>query len=115
MRWLVHVATAAFVAVASPASATFYTYAEWTGLPEGGRAAYVAGLFDGLVTFIAHVEDQPMALHFNECIKNARMTNGQLGENVRVYASTRPNLQGQPVGAALIAYLHQLYGKPPGG
>jgi hypothetical protein len=113
MRLLIHaVATIVVIALASPASATFYTYAQWSALPEYGRAMYIAGLYDGLVS-IFRPEDHWIASHYRQCIGDAKMTNGQLAENIRAYASARPNLQGQPVTGAFIAYLIQLCGKPP--
>jgi hypothetical protein len=113
MRLLIDtVATIVVITLVSPASATFYTYAEWVALPEYGRGLYIAGLFDALVS-IFRPEDYRTASHYRQCIGDAKMTNAQLAENVRVYASSHPNLQGQPVAGAFIAYLIQLCGKPP--
>ena len=112
MRVLIHaVATIATIVLVSPASASFYTYAEWAALSEAGRSTYIAGLFDGMVNFVTH-ETLGMAEHYRQCLGNAKMNNSQLAENVRVYASTRPNLQ-QAVSGALINYVIQLCGKPP--
>ena len=72
---------------------------------------YIAGLFDGMVSFVTP-ESLGMAAHYRQCLGNAKMNNSQLAENVRVYASTRPNLQ-QDVSGALINYVIQLCGKPP--
>jgi hypothetical protein len=112
MRVLIHaVATIATIVLVSPASADFYTYAEWAALSEAGRSTYIAGLFDGMVTFVTP-ETRWAAAHYRQCLGNAKMNNSQLAENVRVYASTRPNLQ-QDVSGALINYVIQLCGKPP--
>jgi hypothetical protein len=114
MRLLIHaVATIVVMALASPASATFYTYAEWAALSEYGRFMYISGLYDGLPSFVSHEDDMSMISHYRQCIANARMTNGQLAENIRVYASSRPNLQAKPVSSAFIAYLIQLCTMPP--
>jgi hypothetical protein len=51
--------------------------------------------------------------HYRDCIVNAKMTNAQLAENVRAFASLHPEWQGRTVQAALINYLIELCGKPP--
>ena len=74
MRLLIHaVATIALIVLVSPASATFFTYAEWAALPEYGRALYIAGLYDALTTFTYHIEeDHVVLLHFRQCIGTAK-------------------------------------------
>ena len=76
MRILIHAvaATIATIVLVSPASASFYTYAEWAALSEAGRSMYIAGLFDGMVTF-ATPETRWMAARYRQCLGNAKMNN----------------------------------------
>lgn len=41
----------ALVAMSAPADAVFFTYSQWEALPPIGRASYISGLYDGLVSF----------------------------------------------------------------
>lgn len=99
------------VLLVDPAPAVFFTYAEWARLSEYGRSNYIAGLFDGMVSF-SEPEDSWIGMHYYHCISNAKITNGQLANNVLVYASSRPNLQNKPVATALVNYLKEACGPP---
>lgn len=98
---------------ACPARAGFYTYAEWAALPLNQSAAYIAGAYDSYVGFALNDDDVKRDNHFNQCVKNSRMNNGQLAQNIQAFASTRPNLQGAPPQAALVQYLIALCGAVP--
>jgi hypothetical protein len=96
-----------------PAGAGFYTYSQWEALTPNGRANYMAGAFDALTTFIFDEAGTRMAQHYLSCVSKTKMNNGQLAENVRIFASSRPEVQALPPQAALLQYLVQLCGRAP--
>lgn len=102
----------AVVAIISPASAAFMTYAIWVAQTPFFKSAYIAGAYDSLVTFAADTEGQRVATHYSVCLQNAQMTNRQLAENVERYASARPALQAGTVQKAMIDYLIEACGPP---
>lgn len=106
-------AAALFSLLMRPANAVFFTYAQWDALPSNLRSAYIAGLYDALVSFANDEGDQRVATHYQQCIARSKMNNAQMADNIRSFTSARPELQGNPVGGALIAYLIKLCGMPP--
>ena len=75
------------------------------------RTAYIEGAFDSLTRFVG-AKDANVAAQYAKCITAAKMTGNQLAENVRKFASTRPELQAGTVQAALVSYLNGVCGKP---
>ena len=78
------------------------------------RTAYMTGAYDSLVGYVATPEEAMMAKHYVDCLLRARMTNTQLSENVREYAAPRPKFHGSTPQDALVNYLIELCGSPPG-
>jgi hypothetical protein len=97
---------------ASPALADYYSYAEWNELSDASRAAYIAGAFDVLTDY-ATTDDKAAPRYFRSCMSQAKLLNGQLAENVKAFAGTRPELQAGSVTGALLAYLTELCQVPP--
>jgi hypothetical protein len=95
----------------SSAHAGFYTYSEWAAWSRTAQIAYVSGLFDALVG-IGQPGDT-FQKHYADCVQRQRMTDGQLTDNVKNFAASRPALQARGVAAALLSYLIELCGKPP--
>jgi hypothetical protein len=79
--------------VSSGAQANYFTYQQWLAMSEMGRAAYVAGAFDSLLTFIDPADEQAPAMkwHYNNCLLRAQMSDTQLAANVMNFAKDRPN------------------------
>ena len=100
-----------FLILAMNAEAEFYTYSEWERASPTARAIYMAGAFDSLVT-IATKEGIVSAVHYQTCMEGSHMTNTQLAENVRIFASTRPELHARAAVSALLAYLISVCGLP---
>jgi len=91
----------------------FYSYRQWEALDETHRAAYIAGLFDGLLGIVKDRDDLPVTKHYDDCITGANMTNGELADKVIAYVKTRSALQDRSVSGALINYLVAFCGPPP--
>lgn len=104
---------AVLMAATGPTHAVFYTYSQWDALPANPRAAYMSGFYDALISFAKDEEDAKVGTHYQSCISKSKMTNIQLSDNVRAFASTRPSHQTSGVGGALIGYLIELCGRPP--
>ena len=102
----------AFVVWPNVAEAVYLTYSQWEAMPPFGRDAYIAGAFDSLVEISASSNDNYQK-HYNSCLVRQQMTNGQLADNVRAYAASRPELQTGGVVGAMLNYLIALCGKPP--
>ncbi len=71
------------------AEAEFVTFAQWVGAPNVFRTAYIEGAFDSLTRLVGAQKDANVATHYSEVQK---MTGNQLAENVRKFASRRPEL-----------------------
>lgn len=104
---------AALLVSAAPANAVYFTYSQWESLPASMRAAYIAGMYDALTSFSDNDEGAAYARHYQACVSTAKMSTGQMAENVRIFASSRPELQGPSVGGAFIKYLVSLCGSQP--
>ena len=94
------------------AEAEFVTFAQWVGAPNVLRTAYIEGAFDSLTRFVGAQKDANVATHYAKCMSAAKMTGDQLAENVRKFASRRPELHAGTVQAALVSYLNSMCGKP---
>ena len=89
----------------------YLNYGQWEQMPPALREMYVAGAFDAVSTVTVH-EGISAARYYNECISKAGLTTGQLAENMKEYADTKPDLQHKPVPIALMYYLVSLCGTP---
>ena len=98
--------------IITPAVANYFTFSEWSALPEDAQSVYIAGAYDSLVTFASNDDEIAMAKHYASCLAKSKMLNQQLAQNVRNYAATKPALQGGNVQSALVNYLIELCGRP---
>ena len=96
-----------------PAAANFFTYAEWLRLSREGRAAYISGAYDSVVTFALGENGRRIAVHYGDCIRKTKMSNDQLAENIRKFVEDKPKLQAGSVQMPLIEYMHELCGDVP--
>ncbi len=96
-----------------PASATFLTYAQWAALPPRDRTLYIAGAFDDLISEATGALALKLVTHYSECVASAKMSDGQLADNVFSFTATQPELQTSTVPEALVAYLGKACGRPP--
>ena len=92
--------------------AEFVTFAQWVGAPNVFRTPYIEGAFDSLTRFVVAQKDANVATHYAKCMSAGKMTGDQLAENVRKFASRRPELHAGTVQAALVSYLNSMCGKP---
>jgi len=93
-----------------PASATFLTYSQWAALPSRDRTIYIAGAFDELISEATGTVALKLVTHYSECVASAKMSDGQLADNVLSFAATQPDLQISTVPEALVAYLGKACG-----
>ena len=96
----------ALLTIAGSAHATFLTCREWDARDQNERETYIAGVFNG-------VSDTRTGMHYYRCVRNKKMMDSELADGVRATMLDHPELQTQPVQAALLDYLNQLCGKPP--
>ena len=99
------------LATPTHAQDVYLNYGQWLQMPIGFREMYVIGSFDTLST-VAMPEQAIIAKHFNECVARARLSSGQLTENMQAYAEARPDLQNKPAATVLVRYLISLCGSP---
>ena len=104
---------AALMLAIGPAHAAYFTYSDWSKQPADFRAAYIAGLYDALISMSETNAEAKIGAHYQACVVRAKMSNGQLAESTLLYGSARPKLQSGGVGEVMINYLIQLCGKPP--
>lgn len=100
------------VALASPTTADFFTYSRWAALPPAERYKYIEGAFDSLIAFSVIPGDASFAQFYAGCLDRAQMSGSQLAENIRTFASTRPQLQGGGTAVPMMQYLVALCGSP---
>ena len=98
-----------FVMVATNAKAQLISYSQWERSPQLFREAYIVGAFDSLIAFA----NFGVGDHYFECIKQSKMTGVQMAENVRNFASSRPEYHAGGMEVILINYLIGVCGKPP--
>jgi hypothetical protein len=96
-----------------PASANFYTYAEWETLSPFERGIYVASAYDFYVS-ASHVGHYVAAAkHFGGCLERQKMTNQQIGDGIVAFVASRPALQSQFVSSVMLQYFGELCGVAP--
>jgi len=105
---------AALLIQCTTVEAQFFDYSEWQKLLPSSRAIYIAGAFDSLIGFATDESGKEVSAHYSGCVSRSRMDNSQLSKNVRKYLSSRPELHGGSVQAALVTYLVVLCGAPKG-
>jgi acyl-CoA reductase-like NAD-dependent aldehyde dehydrogenase len=113
-RMMIRTASVAALMLAiATAHAEYFTYSDWSKQPAEFRAAYIAGLYDALISMAETNAEAKIGAHYQACVVRAKMRNGQLAENTLLYGSARRELQSGGVGTVMINYLIQLCGKPP--
>ena len=96
-----------------PAVAAYYSYSEWAALPEGARAMFMSGAFDSLVSFATDADSVTVSKHYDNCVRDAHISNGQLATNILDYAKDKPKLHTQVAVSAMLDYLIAACGLPP--
>jgi acyl-CoA reductase-like NAD-dependent aldehyde dehydrogenase len=104
---------ALMLAITQTARAEYFTYSDWSRQPAEFRAAYIAGLYDALVSIAETDAEARIGAHYQTCVSQAKVTNSQLAERTLLFGTARPNLRSGGVGEVMINYLIQLCGKPP--
>jgi hypothetical protein len=105
--------TALMLAIATTAQAEYFSYSDWSQQPADFRAAYIAGLYDALVSFSETDAESKIGAHYQACVMRAKIRNSQLAESTLLFGAARPSLRSGGVGEVMINYLIQLCGKPP--
>ena len=95
------------------ADAEYLTYSEWASLPSAARAFYVSGAFDAL-TGVVNSPTEKYQKHYVDCVRDRRIENVQLAENLLEYGTARPDIQRRGVVGALIIFLINWCGPVPG-
>jgi len=106
-------ATALMLAIATTAQAEYFTYSDWSQQPADFRAAYIAGLYDALVSLSETDAEAKIGAHYQACVVRAKIRNSQLAERTLLFGAAQPSLRSGGVGQVMINYLIQLCGKPP--
>ena len=118
MQWrtgmrLAAIALLLFLMVNAPANAqlsVFWNFTQWQQKSYPERVGYIAGAIDSLVILATTAEQQQHSLGISNCLRNSRMTTGQLVQNVTQFGQQNPDVQAQPVQLALVRYLNALCG-----
>jgi len=76
------------------------------------QAIYVAGAIDMLTDFAPDTAASIRGMHYYQCIREGRINNGQLSDNVLAFARSTPEVQKMSAQAAIIQYLNRLCGTP---
>ena len=105
--------TAVMLGIVTTAHAEYFTYSDWSKQPADFRAAYIAGLYDALVSLAETNAEARIGAHYQTCVAQAKITNSQLAERTLLFGAARPSLRSGGVGDVMINYLIQLCGKPP--
>ena len=105
--------TALILAIATTAQAEYFTYSDWSQQPADFRAAYIAGLYDALVSLSETDAEAKIGAHYQACVVREKIRNSQLAERTLLFGAARPSLRSGGVGQVMINYLIQLCGKPP--
>ena len=87
----------------APVSSYYFSYSKWLELPYDARVAYIAGAYDTLIGFPDARGHRYVS--WDACIKNARMSVGQLSDNVQDFAKDKPRYQKGMIQDALFDYL----------
>ena len=72
---------------------------------------YITGAFYA-ISVIAAPEGATVARHYNECVAKAKLSTGQLAQNMKEYAETQPDAPSKTVPTILVRYLISLCGLP---
>jgi hypothetical protein len=106
--------------VSSAAQSNYFTYQSWLALPESGRAAYIAGVYDAglpgydmMITLVEGEQSGRYSRHYQNCIGASQMSVSQLAANVLNFAKDKPELHTGSVWKALLTYLTAACGEPP--
>jgi len=98
--------------LAAPAFAIFMTCSQWLSISPSDRIAYIAGVYDSLVTFAESAESAKAGMHYQNCIARSKMSPQQMSENIRAFVLPKAELHARPMPAAVLGYLFAVCGKP---
>ena len=68
---------AALMLAIATAHAEYFTYSDWSKQPADFRAAYIAGLYDALISMAETNAEAKIGAHYQACVVRAKMRNGQ--------------------------------------
>jgi hypothetical protein len=105
-RTIIVLATALLLAAPQRGQAVYVMYEQWAALSPDDEALYIAGSIDALTTFAMRPPETFKTFRdYSSCLARSKMSAKQLAQNVKTFASTRPQLHTLSVGAALLQYL----------
>ena len=67
--------TALMLAIAATAHAEYFTYSDWSQQPANFRAAYIAGMYDALISLADSDAEAKIGAHYQACVARAKMRN----------------------------------------
>ncbi|MDR3466747.1 MAG: hypothetical protein P4M07_12445 [Xanthobacteraceae bacterium] len=103
---------AAALAFAAPAAAGFLTGAQWLKLSAEEQAAYVAGVYDALVTYSTTTVEAEASAHYQTCAARARLTPESMAAGLKGDLGDDAKLLAEPAPGAFLNYIIKLCGKP---
>jgi hypothetical protein len=98
--------------LATPSLAGFLTGAQWLKLSAEEQAAYVAGVYDALVTYVTTPVEVGAVAHYRTCAARARLTPETMAASLKSALTDEPRLMSEPVPGPFLQYLVKLCGKP---
>ena len=91
------------LAIAATASrAEYFSYSEWSQQPADFRAAYIAGMYDALISLAETDAEAKIGAHYQTCVSRAKITNSQLAERTLLFGVARTSLRSGGVGTVMM-------------
>jgi hypothetical protein len=106
------VVVAAALMLATPSLAGFLAGAQWLKLSAEEQAAYIAGVYDALVTYVTTPVEAEAVVHYQTCAARARLTPDSMAASLKSALTDEPKLMAEPVPGPFLQYLVKLCGKP---
>jgi hypothetical protein len=99
------------LALAPPARAGFLTAEQWLGLSAEEQAAYIAGAYDALVTYVTTPVEIEAIAHYQSCVAHAKLTPVTMATSLKDELGANPKLAAEPAPGAFLKYLVRLCGE----
>lgn len=103
---------AVVLALATPATAGFVNGAQWLKLSAEEQSAYVAGVYDALVTYSTSTGESEVNIHYQTCAARARLTPESIVTALKKDFEADAKLMAAPMPGTFLAYLVRLCGRP---
>jgi hypothetical protein len=94
-----------------PARAGFLTAEQWLGLNAEQQAAYVAGAYDSLVTYVTNTAEMEAIGHYQSCVAHAKLTPVTMATGLKDELGANPKLAAESAPGAFLKYLVKLCGE----